>query len=155
MFPRNCLLLLATLASPLSFAQSHPVTCPPVIDGNCQAGALATDWCPVVPALQCPTGMGKVLMHQAEPPPSEHTDAMCDYTSGAYHCEAWPKLAGVTYSWSKFGMLSWLSPPGGNDYADIGCTPGINNRVNLTVTSPYGYSRTTTTYLYCGASGEY
>lgn len=150
--PRKLVLLLAL--TPLLCA-AKPVTCDPVLDGQCGSNSNATDWCPVVLAMQCPSGQGEILMSQYEAPPAEHTQVVCDYTGGGYHCEAWPKLAGVSYTWSKFGMVNWVSPPDGADYANISCTAGINNTVSVTVTSPYGLGEVSTAHVYCGASGEY
>jgi hypothetical protein len=145
---------------PALFAAALPLTCgavdtcPPDLNGACPPNTI-NKYCPVAKTQICPVGKMTIVVPIDQPPPPEHTQVVCDYSSNRYHCEAWPQKAGLSYTWTKFGNVQFVSPPYLDEFADVTCTPGGNNRVTVTVTSPYGYSTTVTAYVYCGYSGEY
>jgi hypothetical protein len=151
---RTQTILSAFFAAALPLTGSAVETCPPDLNGACPPNTVGK-YCPVAHAPACPVGKMTIIVPIDQPPPPEHTQVVCDYTSGRYYCEAWPQKAGLSYIWTKLGNLTFVAPPYLDEFAEVTCTPGPNNRITVTVGSPYGYSTAVTAYLYCGYAGEY
>lgn len=151
------LVLLGLYAGP---ASAVSVVCPPVPDGLCEIGQ-ENSFCPVLQGTRClrtagnPDGLAEMMLLRSEPIPEAEVQVTCLYTGGGYACDAWPKSSELSYAWTKFGNVQWVNAPYVYDTAEVTCSPGLNNRVNVTVTSPGGFSSLVTAYIYCGASGEY
>lgn len=152
---RTQAILPALFAVVLPFTCGAVETCPPDLNGACPPDTF-NKYCPVAKASTCPGGKMTIIVPIDQPPPLEHTQVVCNYiSSGRYSCEAWPRKAGLSYTWTKFGNLTFVAPPYLDEFAVVNCTPGVNNRITVTVGSPYGYSTAVTEYLYCGYAGEY
>lgn len=100
--------------------------------------------------------VAKILSYTVAPPIAD-VQAVCDFESGHYRCEAWGQGPDVSYTWALNSRpgLSFITPPHGDKVAYINCQPNATNLVYLTVTSKFGLSTTVSTNLYCGYMGEY
>ena len=147
--------VLALSLPMMAFAED----CVPELDDHCPAGVDVDRYCVVsIDAVSCPaSGLKRsnpILL--TSPPAQSITSATCNYTGGGYTCTAWPYSTKVSYSWTKFGNVSWVGSSTG-DTVSVTCSPGMNNRVTLKVAAPNdpnAYSADTV-YLYCGYMGEY
>lgn len=158
------MLVLGTAMVTAHSLWAAPPVCPPVLDGLCDNPNY--QFCPIVTdaatqGTACEKGgpggesVGELNLMAGDPIPAGYVQVVCDYTGGGYHCEAWPKSPAATYAWTKGGNVQWVNAPYLDDKADVTCGPGINNRVNMTITTPYGLSFLDTMYIYCGYAGEY
>lgn len=144
-------LIFLGLLLPLS---ASAVVCDPEPDRACPTEPVLK-YCVTALDATCTTGKKALDIAFNLAPPVADTQAVCDYTSNRYNCEAWPKHGGVSYSWSVAGSLSFVSPPYLDDTASVNCTANGSNIIYLTVTSPFGMSTTVSAHLYCGYMGEY
>lgn len=147
--------LLCSMAPTAVFATK---VCVPDPDAPCPI--LETDkYCMnvQVSAAFCPSGIESIKKLYTAAPPIEYVQAVCDFESGRYRCEAWGQGPDVSYTWALNGRpgLSFVTPPHGDKVAYINCQPNGTNLVYLTVTSKFGLSTTVSTNLYCGYMGEY
>lgn len=144
------LLRFSILAAVQAVPAAAQVVCDPVLDtATCPPGSVNL-YCPVVRASQCTTGGGQISLLHTLPPPPQYTELDCqfDFVHKSYSCSAWPKRGELSYYWRALGQV-WLTSPNGSDRADMRCFPHSGNRVEVTVTSPYGLSTTTSLRINC------
>ena len=130
--------------------------CVPEPDSACPTPDVAK-YCMNVINLNCNSGIKSLSLAYTVAPPIGDVQAVCDFESGRYRCQAWGQGPDISYTWALNGRpgLSFVTPPHGDKVALINCQPNGTNLVHLTVTSKFGLSTTVSTNLYCGYMGEY
>jgi hypothetical protein len=150
---RHTTFVLLALSLPFSLAAR---VCDPEPDRVCPSQPVAK-YCYTAKDATCTSGKVGVDVPWNFAPIASDTQVLCDYMGfNRYSCEAWPQDGGLGYAWATSGSLALAGAPFLDSDAEVTCSPGPNNILYLTVTSPYGLSTTVqSTPLYCGFSGEY